>query len=100
MTSSETITPSQMAMYRICEKCKGHTIPVSKDGRFYTYKNTAILIPKDFAIARCIDCNEEFFTEKEMVNLMDCLEAEYSEHEELIKAILEVGASEDKSTQS
>lgn len=101
MTSSEmAITPTEMAMYRICEKCKGHTIPIKKDGRFYTHRNTAILVPKDFAIARCIDCSEEFFTEKEMGNLMDCLEAEYMEHQELINAIIEVGASQDPQTQS
>ncbi len=79
------MTPSEMAMYGVCRSCKGHCIPIRKDGRFYPHRGVFIAIPKEYPISTCVGCSEEYLTDREAEKMADFLDVEYSRHETLIE---------------
>jgi hypothetical protein len=73
-----------------CRDCGGNVIDCRKDGRYFEHRGVVILLPADFNIPRCAECKVDWFSDQLIKDLELVLEAEYVQHGDLIKSIIEL----------
>ncbi len=83
---------SEMVHVRHCRTCnKDSVIPTAKEGRFYSHRDVAVLVPNNYFIPRCIFCEEEWLSDAEVAALNDLLAELYDNHREKIDSAIKKG---------
>lgn len=65
--------------------CGGAIFPLKMDGRYFSYKDVWILLPKELSIPRCDKCKVDWLDFEIEAALDVILQREYEVHEDMIQ---------------